>query len=164
MKTLLILRHAKSSWKDASLPDHDRPLKKRGERAAAQMGRLLAEKALTPQRILSSTATRARATAELCAAACGYTGEIVATPEFYAAGPPAYLKALRQLDDAYQRVMVVGHNPGLEYLVELLTGQTALLPTAALARVELPITTWEELFTAPKGTLAALWTPHEAED
>ncbi len=163
MKTLLILRHAKSSWKDADLPDHDRPLKKRGQRAATQMGRQLAEKALTPQLILSSTALRAHETAELFAAACGYTGEIVLRADFYAAAPPAYLAALRELDDAYQRVMVVGHNPGLESLIAVLTGQTELLPTAALAHVELPIEAWKGLHDASEGTLVDLWIPPEAE-
>lgn len=163
MKTLLILRHAKSSWKDADLPDHDRPLKPRGQRAATQMGQLVAEKHLTPQRILSSTALRARETAELVAAACDFGDTIVLTSDFYAAAPPAYLNVLRHLDDAYQCVMVVGHNPGLENLVTVLTGQMEPLPTAALARVELPIETWKGLNDAIEGTLADLWIPTEAE-
>ncbi|HNT73805.1 MAG TPA: histidine phosphatase family protein [Anaerolineae bacterium] len=163
MKTLLILRHAKSSWKDADLPDHDRPLKKRGQRAATQMGRQLAEKALTPQLILSSTALRAHETAELFAAACGYTGEIVLRPDFYAAAPPAYLAVLRELDDAYLRVMVVGHNPGLESLVKLLTDRAELMPPAALAYVELPIKIWAGLQETVAGRLVDLWVPAKDE-
>ena len=85
MKTLLLLRHAKSSWKDESLTDHDRPLNKRGKKTAPLMGHLLREKNLVPDLVVSSTAVRARSTAEAAAEACGYPGEITLTDELYLA-------------------------------------------------------------------------------
>jgi phosphohistidine phosphatase len=161
MKTLLILRHAKSSWKDFGLPDHDRPLKKRGKRDAPRVGRLLRERDLTPDLILCSTARRARDTAEMVAEASGYEGEIDLKSEFYMAGPGIYLRALRAVSDDYGRVMVVGHNPGLEELLEVVTGEPELLPTAALAQVSLPIGRWRELTSEIRGKLVNLWLPRE---
>ncbi|MBN2003359.1 MAG: histidine phosphatase family protein [Anaerolineae bacterium] len=159
MKTLLILRHAKSSWKDGSLADYERPLNKRGERDAPEAGYWLRKKDLTPELILCSPARRARQTAELAAEACGYEGEIVARQALYASGAGAYLDALHELDDAYQQVMVVGHNPDLEELLAMLTGSLEALPTAALAEVVLPIARWAALDEGVDGELRHLWTP-----
>jgi len=159
MKTLLILRHAKSSWKYDDLADHDRPLKKRGEQAATLMGELIRRHGLTPQRILSSTARRALNTAELVAEACHYEGSIIATRAFYGAEPDEFVEMLRQLDDADELVMIVGHNPDLEMLLESLTGAMESLPTTALAQVELPIDSWEELKEDTPGKLVHFWAP-----
>lgn len=161
MKTLLILRHAKSSWKDDSLPDHDRPLNKRGKQDAPRMGKLLQEKGLVPDLIISSTARRARKTAELVAEESGYEGEIQLERDLYAFEPAAYMEELAQIEDHYQIVMIVGHNPGLEELVEQLTGEFARLPTAALAQVNLPVSSWSDLDEETKGMLANLWRPKE---
>jgi phosphohistidine phosphatase len=161
MKTLLILRHAKSSWKDESLPDHDRPLNKRGKEEAPRMGRLIRELGLTPDLILSSTAKRARTTAELVAEEAGYEGEIILSRDLYATGPDAFIEALAGLEDAYQRVMVVGHNPGLEELLEALTGEYQPLTTAALAQVRLEIDRWNELTDDVEGKLINVWVPKE---
>ncbi len=161
MKTLLILRHAKSSWKYAKLADYDRPLKKRGKRDCHKIGHLLRTKNLVPQYIRSSAAQRAHATAELVASACGYEGNIHFTRNFYAAGPTAYIEALRKLDACDVRVMVIGHNPGLEILLEALTGEAERLPTAALAQVSLPIKHWRKLTEFTKGKLINLWVPRQ---
>ncbi len=161
MKTLLILRHAKSSWKDGNLPDYERPLNKRGERNAPEMGRLLLEKELTPQFIFSSSARRAQQTAELVMQACGYGGKVDFRRALYASGPKIYLDTLRETDDDYQRVMVVGHNPDLEELLVMLTGSLDALPTAALAEVALPIERWSELDEGVDGELRNLWRPRE---
>jgi phosphohistidine phosphatase len=161
MKTLLILRHAKSSWKHADLADHDRPLNKRGKCDAPQVGKLLREQELTPDLILSSTARRARATAELVAEESGYEGEIALSRDLYAAEPQAYIEALVRLPDSYARVMIVGHNPGLEELLEMLTDQNEPLPTAALAQVQLPIRRWSELSEETQGKLVGIWRPKE---
>jgi phosphohistidine phosphatase len=163
MKTLLILRHAKSSWKEAELADHDRPLSKRGKRDAPRMGKLVRQEELAPDLILSSSAKRAHKTAQAVAEESGYAGEVQIVPELYAAGPEAYLEALHTLDDENSRVMVVGHNPGLEELVETLTGETVTLPTAALAQVALPIQRWQELNDETQGELVKVWTPREQE-
>jgi len=159
MKTLLLLRHAKSSWDDPEIADHDRPLAKRGRRDAPRMGALLREEELTPDLILSSTARRARKTAEAVAEESGYAGEIELHDEFYPGAPQDYLSALQKVWDEYQRVMVVGHNPGLEELLETLTGETLHLPTAALAQVALPIEHWIDLDEETEGTLINIWSP-----
>jgi phosphohistidine phosphatase len=163
MRTLLILRHAKSSWKDASLPDHERPLNKRGRRDAPRVGRRLRDEGLTPDLILCSTARRARDTAEAVAEASGYEGEIESRPDLYMADSDAYLHALRGLPDDYERVMVVGHNPGLEELLEALTGEVEALPTAALAQVELGLRRWRDLDDESEGRLVSLWRPRESK-
>ncbi|MDA3947262.1 MAG: histidine phosphatase family protein [Helicobacteraceae bacterium] len=164
MKTLLILRHAKSSWKEDHLSDHERPLNKRGRNDAPKMGRLLSEKQLTPQLILSSDAKRARETVERVTEACGYKGEIIFSKALYAAGQEAYIRLLKELDDKYSHVMVVGHNPGLEELVERLTGEDHRLPTAALVKVKLPIVSWHELVKSVNGELAGLWSPRQLSE
>lgn len=159
MKELLVLRHAKSSWADGTLPDHDRPLQARGERDAPRMGRLLQAEGLLPDLIVTSTARRARDTAGLAAAAAGYQGEIEETHSFYHASPHAYLDRLRTLPPGVERVLVVGHNPGMEELVEVLTGVQERFPTAALAQVTLPIVSWEDLAFHTEGELLNFWRP-----
>lgn len=161
MKTLLILRHAKSSWDNAQLTDYERPLNKRGKQDAPRMGKLLREQDLAPDLIITSSAERALATAEAVALASGYEQEIRATRSFYHADPAAYIEALRQLDDSLERVMVVGHNPGMEELVEELTGSWETFPTAALAQVALSIAHWRELDEGTTGELVNLWRPKE---
>ena len=159
MKTLLILRHAKSSWKREDLSDHDRPLKKRGTADAVRIGELIREQDLTPDLIISSTAKRARTTARLVAEACHYDDEIRYTRDFYGADPADYIQVLRQLDNSHRRVMVIGHNPGLELLLETLTGAYESLPSAALAQVSLPIESWHDLSEDAPGELVNLWVP-----
>ena len=83
MKTLLLMRHAKSSWDDPDVADHDRPLNKRGKKDAPRMGQWLAEQGLTPEVIVTSTAKRARKTAELVAESCGCQREPIVLPELY---------------------------------------------------------------------------------
>lgn len=161
MKTLLILRHAKSDWSDPALADHDRPLNARGKRDAPRMGELLRQQQLTPEVILTSTARRARKTAELVAEEAGFDGEVRQVEDLYAAPPGAYLKACAALADEIETAMVVGHNPGLEELLELLTGERLPLPTAALAQVELPIGQWTALRKPVRGRLVNLWRPKE---
>lgn len=161
MKTLLLLRHAKSSWKYPDLADHDRPLNKRGKQAAPRIGQLLRDENLLPDLILSSTAARAQTTARKVAKASGYAGDIRVTRELYEAGPETYLELLRAVADDYTRVLVVGHNPDLEMLLEQLTDEAETLPTAALALVELDINHWQELNEATEGKLVRVWRPKE---
>jgi len=157
MKSLLILRHTKTSWKHPELTDHDRPLNKRGKRDAPRMGEILRSEHLMPEAITSSTAARARATAEAVAKASGYKGKIALNRSLYAAAPEAYLKVLHELSDHYKRVLVVGHNPGLEELLEMFTDETQLMPTCTLAHVKFSIDSWIELDYKTKGQLAGIW-------
>ena len=159
MKTLLILRHAKSSWNYPERSDYDRPLNRRGKRDAPRMGEFLREHGLTPDRILTSSAKRARRTASKVAKASGYTGKVKKLDAFYESVPGVYYETLRVVPDTYQRVMVVGHNPTMEQLVGYLTGRIRRMPTAALAHIELPIQRWEALDLTTAGTLVNLWTP-----
>ena len=159
MKTLLILRHAKSSWNSSERSDHDRPLKKRGKRDAPRMGRLLHDENLVPDAILSSTARRAADTARLVAESSGFDGEIRFIEALYLAAPEAYLRALRKLPDEIITAMVVGHNPGMEDLLETLTGTFERMPTAALAQVALPLDHWSQLTDETEGDLICLWLP-----
>ena len=159
MKTLLILRHAKSSWKYPEFSDYDRPLNSRGKRDAPRIGKYLHQQGLIPDRILTSSAKRARKTANKVAKSCGYTGKVKKLEAFYDTVPGVYFEVLQALPDKYQRVMVVGHNPTLESLVNHLTGQIERMPTAALAHIALPIQRWNALDLYTKGTLVNLWTP-----
>ena len=161
MKTLLVLRHAKSSWNDPGLDDHERPLNKRGRRDAPRMGELVREYGLIPDVVLSSDAVRARLTTEAVAEAAGYVGDILLDPHLYMAGPADILSLLRTVGENAETVMIVGHNPGLEELVERLTGERQDLPTAALAQIGLPIDEWRDLKLSTRGMLLGLWRPEE---
>lgn len=159
MKTLIIMRHAKSSWKEANLADHDRPLKKRGKRDAPRMGELLLDEDLIPDLIITSSAKRALATTEAVAEACDYAGDILVKRDLYHADPETFIEELQGVDDQASMVMVVGHNPGLEDLLEELTGDWHRLPTAAIAVVDLPVNRWRELSEMTEGNLVNFWTP-----
>jgi len=161
MKTLLVLRHAKSSWDDPALDDHERPLNTRGRRDGPRMGVLVREYGLLPDVIISSDALRARLTAEAVTEAARYGGEILLDPRLYLAGPADILSLLPGVRENAETVMIVGHNPGLEQLVEQLTGRRHDLPTAALAQIRLPIDHWRDLTRWIRGTLVGLWRPKE---
>jgi phosphohistidine phosphatase len=158
MKTLLILRHAKSSWK-RPVADRDRPLNKRGKADAPRMGKVLRDAGLRPDWIISSPAKRARRTAEKVAEHSGAAAGVEISPELYLAGPQSYRSVLRQVSDACGCVLVVGHNPDVELFLESLTGRSEALPTAALAHVRLPIARWNELDDDLRGELVELWRP-----
>jgi len=161
VKTLLILRHGKSSWKHTNSSDHDRPLKNRGKQDAPRMGELIQNEGLTPDLIISSTAERAKETAILTADACGYEGEIIFTRDLYLADESDYLAALQALGSDSSIIMVVSHNPGSEMLVSMLTDENDWMPTAALAHIQLPIGQWEMLNAHTEGELINLWRPRE---
>lgn len=158
MKTILIMRHAKSDWDSEARTDHERPLNKRGRRDAPRMGAWLKEQDLVPELIISSTAVRARQTAEGVIDGSGYEGDWEQTRDFYHAEPEAYLTRLAQLPDDLTRVMVVGHNPGIEELIELLTDESPMVTTANIGQVALSIETWTEI-TAVQGKLVNFWQP-----
>ena len=162
-KTLLVLRHAKSSWKHRELADHDRALNKRGKRDAPRMGKLLAQRKLRPDLIVSSTAKRARRTADEASDRCAYDGTVQLERKLYLAGPGAIIEVLRRVGGSARRVLLVGHNPGLEELVTRLTGRAEMLPTAALVQISLPIPSWKNLRSSTEGRLVNLWRPRELE-
>src|SRR4029450_11617432 len=106
MKTLLVLRHAKSSWNDPALDDHERPLNKRGRRDAPRMGELVREYGLIPDIVISSDAVRARLTAEAVAEAARYTGEIMLDQHLYMASPADILSLLRTGREKHRTLVV----------------------------------------------------------
>lgn len=170
MKTLLLLRHAKSSWTDSSLDDRDRPLNKRGRKAAPLMGRVILAGDLIPDLILCSTALRARETLQRVLSEWSRTPEIQLREELYHAQPSQLLSVLARVPDQHQRVLLIGHNPGLEEFLTLLTAQTEPLPTAALARIDLTVESWSHLTNSTpdqssprKGTLIQIWRPRDLE-
>lgn len=161
MKTLLLLRHAKSSWADNDLSDHDRPLNERGKHQTPRVGEILRERQLVPDVVLSSTAKRARKTAGKVLEAAGCDTEITLLKELYLAPPAAYVAQLRKLPDACQSVLVVGHNPGLEQLLESFIGEPREMGTACLAQLELPLATWSELELPCRARLVWFGRPEE---
>ncbi len=161
MKTLLLMRHAKSSWKDTDVADHERPLNKRGRSDAPRMGQLLCDRELVPQVILSSSAARARQTAEALIKTSGFQGEISYLDRLYLAEADEYISALRELPDTIERVMVIGHNPGLESLLQVLSRRIESLPTAVIAHLVLPISRWSELSAETDGELVEIWRPKD---
>ena len=161
MKTLLLMRHAKSSWKDPSIPDHDRPLAKRGLRDAQRMGELLGERELSPQRIISSSATRSAETARIIHDNCKCATAITLSDKLYLAEADAYFAELVNLPNDIERVMLIGHNPGLESLLQMLSGQIESLPTAVIATISLPVKNWGEIGPGIEGTLVELWRPKD---
>ena len=125
------------------------------------MGELVRKYGLIPDVVLSSDAVRARLTAEAVAEAARYAGEILLDPHLYMASPSDILSLLPTVRENAETVMIVGHNPGLERLVEQLTGERQDLPTATLAQIGLPIDQWRDLKLSTRGTLVGLWRPEE---
>ena len=145
MKTLFILRHAKSSWSDPDLADFDRPLNDRGERAAPFMGELMADKGFAPDVILSSPAVRARQTALLVKDAGGFLSDLVFDDRIYEASPHSLRQVVSEIADSFPSAMLIGHNPGIEGFIRFLTAKNEPMPTAALAVMELDIDSWNEV-------------------
>jgi phosphohistidine phosphatase len=164
MKTLLLMRHAKSSWKDPDLSDRDRPLNAMGKKEVSMMGALILEKELLPQVILASSAERTRQTAKMLAERCDFKGEVKYLDSLYMAEPQQCLEAVKTLPNNLERVMLIGHNPGLEGLLQILSSRVESLPTGALAYLVLPICSWQELGDGITGELLGLWKPGDLKN
>ena len=133
----------------------------RGRRDGPRRGKLVRQYGLVPELVISSDAVRARLTAEAVAEAACYAGEILLNRHLYMASPADILSVLRKVPRNAETVMIVGHNPGLEELVEQLTGEQQDLPTAALVQIALPIDRWRDLTRSTRGTLVGHWRPKE---
>lgn len=162
MKTLLLMRHAKSSHADAGLSDHARPLNARGRGDAPLMAAGLAEEGLLPDRVLCSTARRAKETAELFLTAAKVDLQAAFADRLYLAPPDEILAVIAEAADDSDRLMVVGHNPGMEELVTRLSGVDTSMPTAAIARIDLSIASWQDVTRSTVGSLAGFWKPKDA--
>ncbi len=162
MKTLYLVRHAKSSWDDPAISDFDRPLNKRGLRDAPFMGALLARMGEIPEVIVTSPANRAESTARLLAEAFGLpAAKVVGMRPLYVASPGTILGVVRELDDGFTRAMIVGHNPGMTQAAgEIAPGTVVHMPTCSIAAFELRVESW--LLVRPgKGTLKFFETPKD---
>jgi phosphohistidine phosphatase len=160
VRALFILRHAKSGHDDP-VADKERTLTPRGRKDAVRMGELARERNLLCERVLCSTATRARQTLELFAGGAKLDAPVVFLEELYLAEPKAIVQAIRRDGGSAERVMVVGHNPGLEELVAELTEERQNLPTAAYVEITLPIDAWTELDLDTAGHLRSTFRPKD---
>ncbi|MGK5093153.1 histidine phosphatase family protein [Deltaproteobacteria bacterium TL4] len=157
MKWLYLLRHAKSSWKDEKLSDHDRPLAKRGQRDAPRVARVLHNLEHPPELILSSTAVRAVQTAMFLCETCFQKTPFIKVERLYEASPGTLLRVIQEQSDQYRALVMVAHNPGLEDLVMHLTPNEEYVqfPTAALAGFKFEVNSWKGVDLG-KGTLETL--------
>jgi len=162
VKTLLLLRHAKSSWDDKTLRDFDRPLNKRGLKAAPMVGEMMRKRKLRPELVLSSPAERAKETTRLVCEAAGLIAVARYEEGIYEASARRLLEIVSQIEDAVNTAMLVGHNPGLEEVVEMLTGEIQLMPTCSLAHVKLHVDSWLDIDYKIKGKLAGIWRPRDS--
>ena len=154
MKILTIVRHAKSSWKDTRLSDRKRPLNKRGERDAPEMGRRIHEHGIRPSLIITSPAKRAWTTAKIIAQEINYPLEFLQREDgLYLASVNAILDTIVAQDNGFNNLMIVGHNPGLtDFANFLVPGLTNNLPTAGVVSVEIDRDDWS-LYTQPQAKL-----------
>ena len=149
MKTLLVMRHAKSDWGATSSADHDRVLASRGIKAARRVGRFLTDSGTIPDLVLSSTAVRAITTAELAAEAGEWGCQIVTSQDLYASDPERVIDVIRETRNAVDRLLITGHEPTWSNLVTwLLGGGRVGMPTAAVACLDLPKGDWMDLAPA----------------
>ncbi|MBL0175336.1 MAG: histidine phosphatase family protein [Ignavibacteria bacterium] len=164
MKTLIIARHAKSSWDHPGGTDHERPLNARGERDAPRMGRLLARQSFRPELILTSTAARARATADAYARALGIPDErLIATREIYHADASGLFAIISGIDAAVSCAMVVGHNPTVSVVASHFAQQSIAMPTCAVVAVESLCDDWAQFVTASTHRLVLHERPRKEE-
>jgi phosphohistidine phosphatase len=151
MKTLFLIRHAKSSWADTTLADQDRPLNDRGRRDAPRMGKRLAKMGVKPDLVVSSKAVRAITTAKIIAKKLHYRlKNIVVEDRLYPGAVRDLLKLVHELPGKRGVVMIVGHDPGLTQLARRFSGEVTEMPTCTVAQFTFNAKSWREL---SKGTL-----------
>jgi phosphohistidine phosphatase len=169
MKTLILMRHAKSGWADSGMDDHDRPLNKRGRAAAPVMAHWLAARGLRPGKVLCSPSQRTCETAALMRDAVPWLPEPERPAVLYHAGPGTLLEHLRQLEKGCDSALVIGHQPGLGALLRMLGRRAAAperrraythFPTAAIAVLEADIGDWRDL-DADRVEFVAFAVPRE---
>jgi phosphohistidine phosphatase len=155
MKSLLLIRHAKSSWETDVLNDFDRPLNERGKREAAEMAKRLVKNKIAVDHFVSSPARRAKKTAKLFIKGYGKNeGEILYIPELYHASVQTFINVVSGLQDDYGTVAIFSHNPGItEFANTLASVQIDNMPTCGIFAVKAPVASWSEFADAPKELL-----------
>jgi phosphohistidine phosphatase len=162
MKTLFLLRHAKSSWKDETLADFERPLNRRGKRAAETMGDYFRSEGIVPELIVCSPALRARETLELVSKRAKWSTEIRYDQRIYEASGMRLAEVVSQIDTDRKTALLVGHNPGMEELVLLLTAESVQIPTGTCAKIAVKAGKWANAVDK-RATLEWLVKPRELE-
>ena len=161
MKILLLLRHAKSSWKDKYQRDFDRPLNDRGKKAAETIGQYIRKEGISPELVLSSTAVRARQTTDIVLRAARLQSELRYDERIYEASPSRLMEVISQIDEKLSSVLLVGHNPGMEELLNLLTASSEHMATATLAKIRLDGADKWTRIAAGKGNVDLIIRPRE---
>jgi phosphohistidine phosphatase len=160
---LILMRHGKSSWDDPGLCDHDRPLNPRGFRASRLMGRFLAAQHWLPEVVLCSTAQRTRSTWDEVTDEVSWAGHRIDCEDLYLASPQMILDTIQDLGGDAHAVLVLGHNPGMEQLLEAWIDYCGKFPTAAVAVLQFTISAWGELALDFKPVESSVWKPKELE-
>ncbi len=160
MKTLLVMRHAKSSWDYPDLADFDRPLSSIGLDVAPFMGNIMYQNKLQPDLIVCSPAKRARQTAVLIKEVAGSTGHVEYKDRLYEASPNAIMEIVSNVHNAYESVLLIGHNPGIEDFIRILTGNVETMPSGSIAKINFDIGNWSDL-QADCGSLEMVLRPKE---
>ena len=144
MKTLFLLRHAKSSWNDPNLQDFDRPLNARGRKAAELIATYIKKQKVFPDLVISSPAVRARETIEIIVKAVKLPAELRFDQRIYEASALALIEVISQIEEDKSKVLLVGHNPGMENLLEMLTSEVVQMATGTLAKIDLKTARWSK--------------------
>ncbi len=145
MKRLYLMRHAKSSWKNKDLEDYQRPLNKRGKRDASFMGKVLKKRGVFFDIIISSSAKRAYQSAKRVAKEIGYDKKILKDKKLYLISFEEFLDYIKNLDDKYKSVLIIGHNPDISKLFSYLTGKESKMPTAAVGALKFKGDRWRDI-------------------
>jgi phosphohistidine phosphatase len=145
MRKILLMRHAKSSWDNSDISDFDRPLNARGLQAAPFMGSQIYKNGLIPDQIVSSPAKRAKQTAVLVRESAGVETKIQFEDKIYESSPTTLLYVVSGFSDKYQSILLVGHNPGIEGFIRILTSEIHQMPTGAIAGINLNIEKWSDI-------------------
>jgi phosphohistidine phosphatase len=162
-KSLLLLRHAKSSWQDDELADHERPLNPRGRRAAPKIGRLMAAEQLIPDVVCCSTAVRARQTYELVSEGWPRRPATHFWNDLYLCPAERMPDILRQISEDAEKVLLIGHNPGFADFLAAAVGIRDKFPTAALAWLTLDLDAWKDFELDSEIRLENFWRPRDLE-
>jgi phosphohistidine phosphatase len=158
MKTLILMRHANAEARENDQLDAERPLTRKGKKAARKTGKVMSQHAVLPQRIVSSSARRTSETAKEVSRKLTTAPKIDLLDTLYLATPHAFVDVLREMADELDCVMVVGHNPGLREFLQALTGTVLRFPKATAAYIHLPIDSWQQISLESRGELDTLIT------
>lgn len=164
MKTLLLMRHGKSSWKDEKLSDIERPLKKRGKKDTKNIADVIKKNKLVPDVIISSPAVRTKETAKILKKELDFKGKEIIAENLYMGEPEDFIKELKTINKKHNTVLVVAHNPGLEAYLQILGGEIEALPTAGLGYLVLVLEDWQDISLDTMGDLVGFWKPKELRE